>query len=298
MVKKIDRGHRLIVVFAATVFWTVTLSGTVWASPCSPSKSAAKVNLQLDLGDPQYVYDLDTEGIREVVSDIQGYVAGPWHLPLGLTVHELGMRFETKFFIRMARTPGYCVALAEAKVTVGYKDRTVYISSNYAKGSCEFDAILAHEREHLQINQGVLNDYKAKFRAVLRRMRRGKKVIFVHRKSAARSAYILHLRRQFKPLVAEMKAVLARKNGAIDTKENYRRNLAQCDDWLRNDLQAAGLGTGSRQTGVDDPVEPNQAAPPSGPKFIHAPSANSVEPNQAAPPSGPKFIHAPSANPD
>ncbi len=63
------------------------------------------------------------------------------------------------------------------------------------------------------------------------------------------------------PLMAEMKAVLARKNGAIDTKENYRRILVQCDDWLGSDLQAAGSGTGSRQTGVDDPVEPDQAAP-------------------------------------
>ncbi len=261
MVIKIGRVQCLIVVFAVTVFGTVTLSGTALAFPCSPPKSAAKASLELQLGDPNYIYDLDTAGIRKVVNDIQGYVAGPWHLPLGLTVAGLGMGFETQFFVRKSQEAGYCVALAEAKVTVGYRDLTVYISSNYAEGTCEFDAILAHEQEHLQINQGVLNDYKAKFRAMLRRVRRGKKVIFVHRKSAARSAYILHLRRQFKPLVAEMKAVLARKNGAIDTKENYRRVLAQCNDWLGSDLQAAGSATGSRQTGVDDPVEPDQAAP-------------------------------------
>ncbi len=274
MVNESDRVPRLIVVIAVTVFWMLTLSGTASAFPCSPPKSAAETSLHLELGEPQYVYDLDTAGIREVVSDIQGYVAGPWHLPLGLTVAGLGMGFETEFFVRKSQGAGYCVALAEAKVTVGYRDLTVYISSNYAKGTCEFDAILAHEQEHLQIDQGVLEDYKAKFRALLRRMRRGKKVIFVHRKGEARSAYVLYLRRQFKPLVAEMQAVLARRNGAIDTKENYRRVLAQCDDWLRSDFQAAGLGTGSRQTGVDDPVEPNRAAPPSGPKFIHAPSAN------------------------
>ena len=264
----------MVVVLAAAVFWTVTRPGPALAFPCSPPKSAAKVSLRLEPGEPRYVYDLDTAGIRKVVGDIQGYVAGPWHLPLGLTVAGLGLGFATEFFVRKAQGVGYCVALAEAKVTVGYRDLRVYISSNYGEGSCEFDAILAHEQAHLQVNRGVLEDYKAKFRALLGRMRRGKKVIFVHRKTAARSAYILHLRRQFKPLVAEMRAVLARNNGAIDTKENYQKVLAQCDNWFEGDLAAAGPKTGPRQAGPDDPVAADRAALSSGFKIIHAPPAN------------------------
>ncbi len=274
MVNESDRVPRLIVVIAVTVFWTLALSGNAAAFPCSPPKSAAKTSLHLEHGEPQYVYGLDTAGIREIVGDLRGYVAGPWHLPLGLTVTELGMGFETEFYVRKSQAAGYCVALALAKVTVGYRDLRVYISSDYADGTCEFDAILAHEREHLQINREVLEAYKARFQEVLRRVRRGKRVVFVHRKSAARSAYILHLRRQFKPLVAEMQAVRARKNGAIDTKENYRRVLAPCDNWLGSDLQATGPETGSRQTGSDDPVEADQALPDSGLKIIHAPPAN------------------------
>ena len=274
MVNESDRVPRLIVVIAVTVFWTLALSGAASAFPCSPPNSAAETSLHLELGEPQYVHDLDTAGIREIVGDLRGYVAGPWHLPLGLTVAGLGMGFETEFFVRKSQAAGYCVALAKAKVTVGYRDLRVYISSDYADGTCEFDAILAHEQEHLRIDRGVLEDYKTKFQALLRRLRRGKKVVFVHRKSAARSAYILHLRRQFKPLVAEMQAVRARKNGAIDTKENYRRVLAQCDNWHGSDLQAAGPKPGAQQTGSDDPVEANQDLPDSGLKIIHAPPAN------------------------
>lgn len=248
MVSKIDRG--LIVVLAATVSWTV--SGTALASPCSPPKSAATASLQLQFGEPQYVYDLDTAGIRKVVSDRQGYVAGSWHIPLGLTVVDLGMVFETEFFVRKTQGAGYCVALADAKVTVGYTNLTVYISSDYGEGSCEFDAILAHEQEQLQINQGVLEAYKAKFKDALKRVLRSKMVIFVHHKAAARDAYILRLRRKFKPLVSEMKSALARKNGAIDTEKSYRRVAAQCNGWLVSDLQVAGSETGSRQTKFDD----------------------------------------------
>lgn len=271
---QMDRVRSAIIVFAVMVFWTVTLSGAALAFPCSPPKSAAKVSLHLEPGQPQYVYDLDTAGIRNVVSDIRGYVAGPWHLPLGLTMTELGVRFETRFFVHKPQGGGYCVALAEAEVTVGFSALRVYISSNYAEGSCEFDAIMAHEQEHVQANREVIEDYKARFRALLRLMRRGKKVIFVHRKTATRSAYILHLRHQFEPLVAEMKAALARRNSGIDTKENYQRVLAQCDNWFEGDLAASGPKTDSRPTGIDDPVEANRAALSPSFKIIHAPSAN------------------------
>ncbi len=263
-----------IVAFAVVVFWTLALSEPALAFPCAPPSSAAKVSLLLEPGQPRYVYDLDTGGIRNVVSDVQGYVAGPWHLPLGLTMAGLGVAFETRFFVRKVQGGGYCVALAEARVSVGYRDLTVYISSHYGEGSCEFDAILAHEQAHLQANREILEDYKARFQALLGRMRRGKQVIFVRRKTAASSAYILYLRQQFKPLMAEMRAVLARRNGAIDTRENYRRVLALCDNWLKGDLAAAGPKPVSPPTATDDPVEADPAAPSSNFKIIHAPPAN------------------------
>jgi hypothetical protein len=97
---EIDRVHRLTVAFAVAVFWTAGLSGAASAFPCAPPKSAAKTSLQLQLGEPQYVYDLDTAGMRDIVSDRQGFVAGPWHLPLGLTVGDLGMGFETELLVR------------------------------------------------------------------------------------------------------------------------------------------------------------------------------------------------------
>ncbi len=212
------------------------LSGTALGSVCSPPNSAAKASLQLRQGDPQYVHDLDTAGIRKIVSDLQGDVAGPWHLPIGLTVAELGMRYETTLLYRKAQMVGHCVALAEAKVTVGYKNITVYITSEYAEGTCEFNAILAHEQEHVQINQHLLKVYKVKFQEGLRRVLRSKKVIFAHRKAEARSAYVGEFDRQLKHVVAKMVADRNRRNGAIDTRDSYLRLLAQCDNWLGSDL--------------------------------------------------------------
>lgn len=236
-----------------TVCLTAVVPHAASASVCAPPKKAAKASLELLPGDLRYVHELDTEGIRGVVNGLRGYVAGPWHVPLGLTVAEPGLRYETRFYYWKAQSGGHCVALAEAKFSVGYDDMTVYISRDYPEGSCEYDVILAHEEEHVRLNREVLKAYERKFKQAIARVLSGKKSIFAHQKGAARAAYVKELERQLNPVVAEMAAARNRKNGAIDTQDSYRRLMAQCTNWHGGDPAASGA------TG---PVEA-AAAPPS-----------------------------------
>ncbi len=246
----------------AALFLAV-LPGAALGQDCTPPKQAAKASLELRHGDLQYVHGLDTAGIRGIVNEVQGYVAGPWHLPIGLTLAEFDTRFETKFYFREAQPFGYCVALAEAKVSLGYEDLTVYVSGEYSEGSCEYDTILAHEQEHVQINRDILTAYKPKFQEAFARMLRSKKVLFVQRKDEARSAYLLELQRQFKPVVTEMLTARNLKNGAIDTQDSYRRLMAQCDGWRASARQASGEETTAEATSAAATAEAIQTAPES-----------------------------------
>ena len=224
-----------------TATWAAAAPVAASASACPSPKKAAKASLELRAGEVGYVHDLDTAGIREVVNDLQGYVAGPWHLPLGLTVADFTLRYETSFYYRKAQGGGHCVALAEARVSVGYDDITVYISSDYPEGSCEYQAILAHEQEHVEINRQVLKAHEDKLKHALRRLLRGKKVIYAHTKSEARAAYLNELRRQLDGAVARMAADRNRKNGSIDTQDSYRRVMAQCSHWDRDGSASSTL---------------------------------------------------------
>jgi hypothetical protein len=269
---KIDHVCRLTVVLVVAVLWTVMHSGAALGAVCSPPKAAAKASLELRQGDLQYVHDLDTAGIRKIVNGLQGYVAGPWHLPIGLTVADLGTSYDTKFYYRKAQSGGHCVALAEAKFSVGYDDITVYISSEYAEGTCEYNSILAHEQEHVRIDREILKAYEGKFKDALRRLLRGKKAIFAHHKGEARSAYVLELRRQLDGVVTEMAVARNLKNGAIDTQDSYRRLSAQCDNWRGSDLEASGQDARSEPAGIDKSVEATQVVPPSGAESTSEPA--------------------------
>ncbi len=222
-----------------TIFLTAVISHAAAAAVCATPKEAARASLELLPGDLSYRHDLDTAGIRDVVNGLRGYVAGPWHVPLGLTVAEPGLRYETSFYYWKAQSGGHCVALAEAKFSVGYDDMTVYVSRDYPEGSCEYDVILAHEDEHVRLNREVLKAYEGKFKQAIARVLAGKKSIFAHQQGAARAAYVKELERQLNPVVAEMAAARNRKNGAIDTQDSYRRLMAQCTNWRRDDATAS-----------------------------------------------------------
>ena len=246
----------------AAALCMAALPGAALGQDCSPPKQPAKAHLELRHGNLQLLHDLDTAGIRGIVNGVQGYVAGPWHLPIGLTLAEFDTRFETSFYFREAQPFGYCVALAEAKVSLGYEDVTVYVSSEYPEGSCEYDTILAHEQEHVRINREILKTYKPKLQQAFARVLRSKKVMFARRKDEARSAYLLELRHQFKQVVTEMLNARNLKNGAIDTQDNYRRLMAQCDGWRLSAGPTSGVEAHAEPASAAESVEVAQTAPP------------------------------------
>jgi hypothetical protein len=75
----------------------------------------------------------------------------------GLTLNEF--RTETGYTLATATLPGKsrCVALKGIQAKAGSGDLTVLIDSRYRPGSCQYQAILDHEQEHVRINADALS---------------------------------------------------------------------------------------------------------------------------------------------
>ena len=177
------------------------------ATLCPSPRIKPKIRVSVEPGDVSWDYSLDEAEIKAVTDEQRGYVAGPWHRPIGLTTSEFGARYSTSFSIRKA-TGGYCAYLAEAEVTVGYEQTIVYINRDYPEGSCQFQVVYEHELEHVRVNHETLKAYKPKIIKALKRMIRSKGGIFVHRKEEARSAYLLAIRRSLDPVLDQINAAL------------------------------------------------------------------------------------------
>ena len=59
---------------------------------------------------------------------------------------------------------GFCVALKNIDATIGYSDFMVQIDIFYQKDSCEYNAILQHEDEHIRAYLSVIEDNQNLFK--------------------------------------------------------------------------------------------------------------------------------------
>lgn len=149
----------------------------------------------------------------------------------GLTHSSLGYQLRGAFSAIALPSGAWCLWPRAVEAELGYSETTVYVSRDYSPGTCAFDAVLAHEYEHVAINERVVDDHVDRLRRVLA--------------SAARRGFpmigpdpeILRARGQammdttFRDALAPLLAERTQRNAAIDTEHSYRVLNQQCTEW-------------------------------------------------------------------
>ncbi|HNY25149.1 MAG TPA: hypothetical protein PKJ33_01195 [Alphaproteobacteria bacterium] len=57
---------------------------------------------------------------------------------------------------------GFCISLKSVHATIGYSDFLVKIDSSHIPESCAYNAVLAHEDEHIRAYLSVIDNYQEK----------------------------------------------------------------------------------------------------------------------------------------
>lgn len=154
---------------------------------------------------------------------------GSWQT-VGLTRAELAMHTAARSRLRRAGA-GYCVDVTSLRLRLRYSDMTIFIPEIYEKGTCEYDAVLAHERQHVQVNEDVLHAFVDKFRKAAEDIIADINPIYVTTEQQARDVPLEIVNRRLEPLMREFRAVQDRHNAALDTVAEYRRVQDRCGGW-------------------------------------------------------------------
>ncbi len=80
----------------------------------------------------------------------------------GLGGGETGFKLETEFSY-IADGPAACVNLTKVNLTF-YAKPTIHIASNFRRGSCEYGAVMAHEKKHIRELQKFVREYGPKMK--------------------------------------------------------------------------------------------------------------------------------------
>ncbi len=226
---------RLCAFALAAAGWAAGVNGPVWAQcgggpPVDRSAVFRVTNTPIE---PFYHHNLTTaqiEGLQNSVKLTSRNLQEP-----GLTAaeQELTTSYQCGALEAVPRRR-YCVWADSVDVEFSYTKMDVYISTQYPEASCPYRVILAHENQHVEINQRVLAKYLELMRRALRSDRtiptKDRPLVTASFK-AGQGIIARRIQRIIQPLFERYKKEVLWDNRMIDTMRNYRRIQEQCKDW-------------------------------------------------------------------
>ena len=151
--------------------------------------------------------------------------------PVGLT-HAVP-HISQKAGVKVTKTSDgrYCAWLTEMRFDFGYKRLDIYIDNKYPPGSCNYNVILDHERQHVQINRRVLREYKPRFKEAMLQSVEAINPLVVSDPEQIQALATQVIRTRFQAVLADHREERNKANAVIDTPTNYRMTQMLCPRW-------------------------------------------------------------------
>lgn len=175
----------------------------------------------------QYVQNQSSDILTQLHGETQQGAVG------GLGGGEIGFKTESSFEIYQ-RSQEACVILKSVTVTF-YTRPKIHIASDFPRGSCEFNAVLEHERKHVGVLQAYVKERtphaKSHIANIIRRIKPAIGPIHPRQVDKAQEAMQKGLQSHIEAYNDQIMPELMKRQIAIDTPEEYARVTRQCKDW-------------------------------------------------------------------
>jgi hypothetical protein len=158
---------------------------------------------------------------------------GPTNRVLGVTASKLRAGTATYYGNRPLEGEGVCFWVDHVEVTLRYEALDIYIASEYSRGSCQYQAILTHEKRHADVARTHLDDYVQTIRSVLSSLAipKPRDPRLVESVTEAQQKTQATIEKLLKPVVARLRQDMDAAQKRIDSRAEYRRVETQCPKW-------------------------------------------------------------------
>lgn len=241
MTLKADIQHRAwgLVLGLAIVGWAMPSYAQKCPKPAKPKINLTILNPKANLVHANTLTEINRMfGVRakSVGAGLNG-----WHAPggengviRGLTRAQLGFGEFTMRPYWKKYGAVYCYSAKELNIEIGYVQHTVFIPRIYGRHSCEYKVVRAHENKHAAYNRRAMRDFGSKVEARLQQELAKTGAIPVRNKEDGLSAYGKVVNKVLSALLNEMHRTYNPYHEQIDTPENYRKEAAKCEKWVKD----------------------------------------------------------------
>jgi hypothetical protein len=203
------------------------LSTTAFAS-CEADFRVPALDIVVRDAPVNYRFGLDSPAIAKI-ADENGMPGLKSEIPFGLTIGRYNLEVTVNSESNRDGS-GYCTELRAAHVEIGLKQLDVIIDRRFAPGSCERQAVLDHEAEHVEVFRAALRSYLPALERALGHIALPRAIPVADR-NAARAAYVDPITDALKPLLTALNSHARAANARLDTPESYAAVFKRCHGW-------------------------------------------------------------------
>lgn len=194
----------------------------------------ADVVLRVDHAEVAYDFTREREDLLAIVhrhgsADASARMSG--RRVHGLTHSSLSYQLQASFQLQSLHDGTWCLWPRTTQADLGYSDTTVYVARDYPPGTCAFDAVRAHEAEHVAINIAVVDTHAPRLRTAMKLAARQGFPLAGRNPATLKVRAKDMLDAKFQDALGPLLSDRTRRNAAIDTETSYRALNAQCDRW-------------------------------------------------------------------
>ena len=198
------------------------------AADCTGGTSVP--NFTVALKDPpvNYRMDLDTASMSKIAGE-NGMAGLKSEIPFGLTIgrYDLEVTVDTDS-IRSGN--GYCAQLRAAHVEIGLKQLDVVVDRRFPAHSCQREAIIDHESEHVDVFREAVRYYLPTIERTLAATPLPP-TVHVAERGTARDAYLDPITEALKPIFEAINGRARDGNTRLDAPDSYAAVFRRCDHW-------------------------------------------------------------------
>jgi hypothetical protein len=196
------------------------------------SSGGAQIRYLFNFPIPIYDHSHSTPQI-EAISEKEG-TRENYHIA-GLTQSEFGLKTLYEFdYSKKMFQDSYLLWVENLRINFSYTAMTVYVSSQYPEGSCEYQATLDHENQHVQIHRKIYEKYQKVLQNALSLsvdIPLANHPITVQSLEDGKAKISELISKVTNPVFDQFQQEVSQEQAQLDTPDSYRELRNRCSNW-------------------------------------------------------------------
>jgi len=223
---------------AGVLIGVILLSATPASAQigCQPYSTSIRLSFKTLDPDPTYNNGLNVTSLRDFLRTRGHIFSGRHQRMLGVTSFQAAFSLTGSTYAIPTDGGGFCVYLREVTAEFGYREHDVFVASEFAPGSCEHNAILDHENQHVAINRAAVRQGGPRIRQELERLLQAAQPRFTRDLEAGTDLTLTSLSTAINSTYNQLAQEQASRNAVIDSENNYDAIGDLCKNWEQGNV--------------------------------------------------------------